>query len=243
MNKKNFLLSAPTAINRFFVRLAVDQALSGGGIANFERSQAKSFVFTFKTTSASGAIMSRRTGASAFQGWEINLISGKIDYNLAANVVTGNRLRMRTTSAFNDDVLRRFAVTDAGTSLPSGIKMYANASNQTLTTEANNLSSSILNSSSFDVGARNNASENFWTDDLDELAIYTKELSLAEVQAIDANGKHIDIRKLPSASDLYGLWRFTKEDIRNFPIIKDHSGNGRDITANVNMLVTDIKEY
>ncbi len=209
-----------------------------GDIASFERDFSFSSVFYFNTTASGGAIISRRNGAGAFKGWEVNTTSGQVGLNLSSNNVTGNRLVARTTAAtFNDGFWHHGVVTYDGSSSTSGVKIYIDGVSEAVTSVINNLTSSIIVSADANIGSRNNG-ENLFNGLVDEVGIYDKELSASEVTQIYNNKFVQRLLQLPNFANLYGWWRFTGIDKNNLPAVLDHSLNVRDMTG-VNLVAGD----
>lgn len=239
MSKKVFAVAAGIAYrNKLSVLFGgVDEFVNLGVNFAFERTNSFSLVGWFKTTGAGGSLVSKRGPSTQFQGWEINNSSGSLRFNLTNNNATNNRLQVKTTDAtFNDGVWHHFAATYAGTSLASGMKIYIDGSSEALTTDFNTLSATILNGTSANLGARN-SSDNPFIGNLDECAIYDKELSAAEVTQIYNGGETLDLLPLKSAANLVGWWRMGDGD--TFPTLLDQTTTGADGTM-TNMEVSDI---
>ncbi len=219
----------------------VDEYINWGDIANFERTQPFSISVLIKTSANAGGIISRRDGSTAFRGWEVNNISGQLEFNLTNNVAVNNRIRIRTTAnTFNDGTWYHIVVTYSGNSLASGIKMYVDGALETLDPPiVDNLTATILIAIDCNVGGRNNG-ENLWNGLIDEPAIYNKELSAAEITKIYNLGIIKNLKRLASSTNLYSWLRFTQVDKDNLPTIVDHSGNGRNGTA-INIESSDIQ--
>lgn len=240
MLKRMFMSSALAYSNVFSIQFpGTDEYIDMGDIADFERTVPFSVSCWFKTSATGGSIISRRDGSPAFRGWELNNISGQVEFNLSNNVVLNNRIRMRTTAAtFADNTWYNVVMTYDGSSAgTTGVKIYIDGVSEALTPVVDNLSATISIATNCNVGARNNG-DNLWLGFLDEPAIYTKQLSQAEVTTIFKKKTPRNLAVLPSATDLLTWLKFTQQDKNNLPTIIDHSGNGNNATV-VNVLTTD----
>lgn len=228
----NPLVAAPAIFTNVYSVLinGVDEYGDCGNIASFERTDPFSVSFWFKTEDTVGAFVSRRQGTPSYKGWEINNTSGAIGLNLSSNNVTTNRIVVRTTAAtFNDNTWHHVVITYDGSSLASGINIYIDENDEATSTIIDNLSGTIITLAGANIASRNDG-ENIIDSYIDEVAIYDKELSQAEVTNIYNSGTPLDLSSLASATNLYAWWRFTNIDILNIPLVVDHSDNGRTCT-------------
>ena len=86
MLKRMFMSSALAYSNVFSIQFpGTDEYIDMGDIADFERTVPFSVSCWFKTSATGGSIISRRDGSPAFRGWELNNISGQVEFNLSNN--------------------------------------------------------------------------------------------------------------------------------------------------------------
>lgn len=168
-------------LNNALLLDGVNEYVDCHDIANFERTQAFTIEAWIKTGAVAGTIVSRRQGAATYKGWIVNNVNGKIGFGLANSNVTSNRLLVRTIVAtFNDNAWHHVVVTYDGSSLASGVTIYVDGSSQSLETVFDALTASITNIASCNLGAYNDGTD-FFNGTLDEIVIYDKELTQAEV--------------------------------------------------------------
>lgn len=152
-----------------------------GDIANFERTQNFSIEAWIKTSASAGTIISRRQSGGTNKGWHVNITNGQIGFNLTASTVTGNRLIARTvTATFDDGVYHHVTISYDGSSLVSGVKIYVGGILQNIEITTDNLTASIVNVANCNLSGYDNGTDLF-TGDIDEVVIYTRVLTQAEV--------------------------------------------------------------
>jgi len=148
-------------------------------------------------------------------------------------------IHVEGTTPVNDGAWHHAVATYDGSSDANGINIYIDAVPEVLTIVSNNLVGTSLVATDLLVGKRSD-DLGFVDGKMDEPAIYTKELSQAEVTEIYNKGAPNGLRALESGANLLAWLQFTQNDIDNFPTIADHSGNGNDGTA-TNMVTADIQ--
>ena len=129
---------------------------------DYERTNSFSVCFTGQWTGSGNMVLiSKRDATAPNSGWEIQQIAGPLLQFHLANTITTNALVMLSPAGYNDGIEHRICWTYAGTSLPSGVKLYADNSEVGLTTSVNNLSASILNNKSLYLGTRDAGTAKF----------------------------------------------------------------------------------
>jgi hypothetical protein len=148
-----------------------------GGIAQFERTDTFSFEGWIKTSTASKIVMASHNGT---RGWMIYIAgSGKLFVALD-NATSGNRITRYSGAAVTSGAWVHFVATYDGSSTLAGLNIYINGSLDNGTgTDA--LSATIVSGSSMTLGRR--ADGLYFNGDMDEVVIYNKELTSAEVTA------------------------------------------------------------
>lgn len=150
-----------------------------GNIANFERTQAFSIEAWIKTTATGQDICTRYSGGKGFISYVA--AAGTIFFTVR-NAAGTNEASRYSQGTVTDGLWHHVVITYDGSSLNTGIKIYLDGSDNTNTgSGANTLSASILTTTNLIIGGRTN-SGNF-NGDIDEVVIYTKVLSAAEVTA------------------------------------------------------------
>ncbi len=167
-------------INNGFQFDGIDQYINCENIASFERTDAWTVEFWIKTTSTDlEYIVSKQDNIGLSRGWGIRHNSGLLQIriiNSGSNLIALNR----TTGAINDGAFHHVIWTYDGSSTASGNKIYVDNSLISLTTVANSLSSTIINSIDLQVSGRKGLNDLF-VGTLDEVLIYNKALSSDEV--------------------------------------------------------------
>ncbi len=127
-------------------------------------------------------------------------------------------------------------VTYDGSETAAGVKIYFDGVSQSLVTHQNNFSGSITATANFQAGYTFDAG--FSNANLDELAVYDKELSGAEVTTIYNSGNPDDLNSIGPTGSLVGYWRMGDGD--SYPTINDNSANSNNGTM-INMTISSIQ--
>lgn len=170
---------------RFFDGIDDYVSLGNPGQLDFERTEPFSIMVWLKPKNpASGdVVISKQKGESApaYQGWSISLSPGfQIRLELINNVVN-NWLQVRGETTINNGAWHLAAVTYAGNSQPSGVRMYLDAAPEKVTTLVSSLSASIRNSSAVNIGTYNNGGGGFWDGWIGEVVIVKRVMTLPEI--------------------------------------------------------------
>jgi len=175
---------------------------------SFDRTDAFSLSVWFKSTDTSAALIGKHDNVAPNRGYELFLFtSGEILFQLENNS-TGNRIRIDTTSTgWNDDKWHHVVATWDGDVAggAAGANIYIDGLLQGKSIVEDTLTGTLVNTIPFMLGARNGASS-FMSGQLDDAAVYDKELSLTEVQEIYNSGTPKDNRTLSSYANLVGYW-------------------------------------
>jgi hypothetical protein len=166
------------------IQFAATQYLLGvdSALGDFDSDDPLAIEFWLKTSAVSGSIIAKRGGTPAFQGWDILINSGKLRINWSANNPTNDRITMDTASSvFGNNTYYHIVINYDGSKLASGFELYANAVSQPFDPPIiDNLSGSVLTGAKLNVAARNNGDSDF-VGVLDEIVIYDRELTPAEI--------------------------------------------------------------
>jgi hypothetical protein len=149
-----------------------------GDIASFERTDPFSVELWIKTTDSSGTLIGRRDAGAPYRGWDIMYSAGVL-YFYFANTTVSNMIAVNTTFTIDDNAWHHIVVTYSGSSLASGVKIYCDGANKTITTQYNSLSATTITTSICNLGARSNSNHENGT--YDEVIIYNREITATEV--------------------------------------------------------------
>lgn len=209
----------------------VDEHIVIGSVGNFERTTSFSISCWFKTSStAVEFIVSRQANSGLFPGWNIFIEAGKIKTALINNNGTSDRLFIETNSVFNDSNWHHCVMTYDGSSNTSGLFLYLDGSLASVTVITNSLSASILTSANFQISGRDGPNV-VLSGNVDEVALYDKDLSASEVTAIYNSGIPISLTGLPTTGNILNWWRMGDDD--TFPTILDHKGSNDGTMVNM----------
>lgn len=213
-----------------------------GDVLNFERTDAFSISFWAKWsgTTTTNVFIGKNGESTALAGYTINTTStGKVEFYLNSDYGAVNYLGMQTNSTFNNGVWHHICVTYAGTSLVSGVVIYVDNVAQATTTLSNTLSTSILTTAELYLGARATTSNHYYlTGFMDEVSVYNKALSAAEVGLIYNSGGTNDLLLLVGSDpNLVGWWRMGDGD--TYPTLTDRSTGAHNATM-TDMIAADI---
>ena len=255
------------AFNEKYVQFdGSNEYATAGDVLDWDRDQARSWSFWIKTSpgySGGGFIIAKQNFGNP-EGWSVNWESADTVGLRLVKVWPTDMVRVGTSvGSLNDGSWHHIVITWSGsTGLAADCKMYVDGAEDTsLVVYTNNLTATISNANDFWLGGRQ-AGDVYYQGGLDEVAIYDKELSQAEVTAIYNSGEAPDLSLLSSAPNLVAWWRMGDGDVfpvlsnqviglavfptipdasgpPNFPLLLDESTNGYDGTM-VNKVVGDI---
>jgi len=188
------------------------QYCDAGDVLGFDRLDPCSFSFWFKTTSsASQAVIGKRSNSTSYRGWVIFVGSALDDvaFHWCENNASGNITFGRAGSGLNDGEWHHGVVTKAsGSSWIPDFHIYIDGVDSAITTVYNALNSgSILSSNPTWVGAAASDGGIYLCDgSLDEVAVYDKELSAAEALWLYNAGIAGDLKHVAAPSNLVSWW-------------------------------------
>jgi len=159
----------------------IDEYVTFGDIADFERTQAFSIEFWFKTaTSGTEMIISKQQNSGVYRGYNVFIESGLLKVMLVSDNSGANRIFKATTSTYNDNAFHHVVVTYAGTSAASGLLIYVDGSTVSTTTITDALSATILNNVPLQISGREGGNV-VLNGTVDEVVIYNKAITAAQV--------------------------------------------------------------
>ena len=206
----------------------VDDFVNMGDVLDFERTSAFSISAWIKRggTGVNDTVVSKMESSGNFRGYLLFISSTNLVKFVLRNVNTSsNRLFVDSTSTITDTNWHHILMTYDGSSSVSGVKIYIDGISDTVTT-AGTLSATTLNSSPFNIGARNSNSL-FATATIDETAIFNVELSASAVTSIYNSGTPTDLTSYSPVS----WWRMG--DGSTFPTINDEIGSNNGTMNNM----------
>lgn len=220
MTLSNIVADAPGAAGTYTNRSCkfngTNEYISMGNVLDFERTNTFSFSCWFKTTT-DGIILSKQANAVP-SGYVVRILGGKVRFELI-NTPTTYALVVETTSAtWADGKWHLLTVTYAGTSLPSGVIIYIDTSDQSRTTVTNTLTTgSTLNGAPFYIGDRQlDQGTSPFNGYIDEVAVYNIVLSSSQVwwmmniTIVEGSQiytpRRLDISGAPPVANLIGWW-------------------------------------
>jgi hypothetical protein len=167
-------------LNNCLVFDGINEVVNFGKIASFERTDSFSVELWFKSTANGGIILCAKMNlAVPLRGWSISLDSGKISVWLI-NTYPTNYINVVTNSATScNGIWHHLVVTYDGLSSANGVLIYIDNILQTTTIVTNTLNATIVNNDDFTLAAKQTLF--FFTGSIDEVCIYTKKLSVAEI--------------------------------------------------------------
>lgn len=230
-----------------------DEYVTMNDILAFERTQAFSISFWFKTIANDQYIISKTEGGPNYKGYSISLdTSGRIHLCLS-NIYGFNGIDLHSNSSFNDGYWHHCVWTYDGLSTASGCVCYVDDVVRATTIVGLLVTDTIVNSASFNISGRTDGAVVF-TGRIDEVSIYDKALSAGEVDWIYNSGTPCDLAGIGCPSNLVAWWRMGEGDtfptlgsfaggwINPYPTLIDKSGNNYTGTM-TNMVAEDIVAY
>jgi hypothetical protein len=199
----------------------VNDFVSLGNNFNFERTEAwtMSFWVRHRVVNTTQYIFSKRAGTTS-AGISIHN-PGNGRYVVTIYNAAGNQILTQTpTSTIIPNTWYNLVVTYDGSSTAAGVKLYLNGTAITLTATNDTLSASILNSQAAVFGQI--ASLNYFDGHMDEVSIWSDDLTAAEVTSIFNGGTPADLESHSAASKLLSWWRMGDGD--SYPTITDQVG-------------------
>lgn len=207
-----------------------------GSVYAFERTDAFSGSLWIKTTGTGDyGLIGSFEDESPFRGWSLSMIDGYFRFELSNTAEGTNHLSVDTIATFNDGEWHHVAYTYAGDSSAANTKIYVDSEDQNLSIISDTLSSTIIGTAPFRIGARAGGAIPF-DGRLTEVSVYDKELSAMEVTTIYNAGNTDDLLSIGPFGDIVGYWRLGEH---NYPTVPDLSPSGNDGTM-TNMAADEI---
>jgi hypothetical protein len=205
-----------------------------GSIFEYNVAFSVSFWLKTSTLAADRTFVSKTEGATTFRGFEVYVPSGgnHVWFQLTNDDATLDYVRIRTTvGGWLDEQWHHVVVTKTtGFSAGSGdFHIYVDGADQTLTIIRDSLTGTSATANALMAAARDVAgSERYFDGNLDDVAVYDRELTAGEVSWIYGGGVPPDLTDVSAPGDLVGYWRMG--DGATSPTIPDDSTNSNDGT-------------
>lgn len=208
-NKKNGSFQGGYTYNNL-VPGKIDQGLQGisttAGLVNFlqlisyERTSAFTLECWIKTSSsASMSLISKQTNVTPFTGFALTTLSGKV--RIVIRDITSNILAKEHNITINDNVFHHVVATYDGSSTIGGLSIYVDNTQNDTTIGSGPLTTSITNAANLQISGRDGNNNCIDSDTiLDEVVVYARELTAAEVAFRWNNGNGTQVLPGPGVS-------------------------------------------
>ena len=172
-----------------------------GNNLDFTNTDAFSISCWFKRTRSgvSEFLISKQDSTSNSRGYTllIPFDDNKVTVVIRNNTASSGRLIVDCTTAITNTNWHHIVMTYDGSSNVSGINLYLDGNNDTGVTSGT-LSATISNTASFQIGAKNGSNE--FSGNIDEVSVFTSELSASDVSTIYNGGVPNDLASLSPLS-------------------------------------------
>lgn len=162
---------------------------------NFTRDQAFSVAAYLSVTKAGGAPLGKMDDGNGARGWDIEFHGLRPSFHLI-HKWNGDAIHVQADDDFQENKFTHFVVTYDGSGKAAGLKMYVNGQQAKLTVKIDALKGEITTDVPFCIGRRGPGGTPF-KGLIDDVRIYSRELSGAEVASLNAAEAQA-IAKLPA---------------------------------------------
>jgi hypothetical protein len=189
----------------------VDEYVDLENIANFDKEQSFSVEAWIKTISnKTQNIISRRdVQPNIERGWEFQIKNGKLKFTVSRSITNTYWVSQESLQSINDGNWHHVVTTWTGVigswGYPSNIKLYVDGQLADSYPSGNVVGWSIMNDAHCQISGKIFNTYNVFDGVIDEVAIYTKVLSLSEVQFRYNNGTGTEIIS-DVFPNVYGWW-------------------------------------
>lgn len=212
MEDADFTTDTPGGLSRYSATLdGVNEYVNWGTTADyaFERTDSFSFSWWMKCSGVPAAdeFLLTRKGAGTPAGYQM-LVQPDGDLAvLLANTTGSNEIQITVTASLRDGAWHHVVVAYGGTSAASDVDVWIDNVPQTPTINSDTLSASIVSATaSLLFGTRSEDLLQYYTGQVDEIAIYNKKLTTSDVAAIWNSGAPTDNTRLGTEPNLVGYW-------------------------------------
>jgi len=214
----------------------IDDFVTMGDTLDFERTSVFSISAWVKRDGAGAgfAVVSKMESSGNYRGYLLYIDSTNVvKFVLRSQNSPTSRLVVDGTSTITNTNWHHITMTYDGTSSTSGVKIYIDGVSDTVNTSGT-LSATTLNSSPFNIGARDSNSL-FANATIDEVSVFNSELSASDITTIYNSGVPNDISSLSPV----GWWRCGDGDTS--PTLTDNGSGGNNGTmTNFSTFSTDV---
>ncbi len=198
-----------------------------------------SLVVWFKTISgATLTLMGKREDGGTDRGYQF-LLDGGFLRALLVNTGGSDEIDVVSDNLFDDGLWHQAVLTYSGGGAAANVTLYIDGLPLSVTVNDDSLTGTTLDAVPFHFGARGTVPTDFFDGNLDDGAVYDKELSAGEITTIYAGGDPPDLTSVGPTGNLVGYWKMG--DGATFPTIPDDSINANDGTMSGGMVAGDIK--
>jgi hypothetical protein len=168
-----------------------------GDLAAFDHTESFSYGAWIRPGgSMGGAILARMNDGNAHRGYDLWLQSGHVGMHLI-HQWPGNALKVVTKTPLKKDVWQHVFVTYDGSAKAAGVTVYVNGQPQPVNVEKNSLSATTVADTPLNIGRRSGSSN--YVGEIDELRMYGRQLSEAEVASLAAGRPQLALLAKPAA--------------------------------------------
>jgi hypothetical protein len=202
-------------------------SIADDGSMDFERTDSYTLSAWVKTQSTDRQIVvAKMTNSSPYQGFDMGIINGVVRTHVSASWDT-SAIQVDGSRFIPDGKWHYIVVTYDGSSSASGIKIYVDGRLEDMTTNNNNLTTSIVQNAPVTIGARNSESDKYFNGVIDSVSVYSRALSSTEILSNYQSG-NIEMRYRTSTDgSTWSSWSGDEEDIEGFanPYLYDNSND------------------
>ena len=187
-----------------------------GDVGDFERTDKFSYGgWLFATPNTSGALVARMDSANAYRGYDILIQNNMVTAHII-HKWPGNAIKVRTKKKLKPKEWHHVLVTYDGSSKAKGVKVYVDGESWAWDIERDGLNKTIRTPRSLLIGSRHGGGN--LRAKVDEIRIFSRELSGAEVQTLAGSNPLAPILAAPAD-------RRSKQQIKT---LREHYLNNED---------------
>lgn len=200
-----------------------DEYATMGNVLAFERTDPFSISFWMKSTNTGGGYILSKYDYTTNKGYRLFGSSGGNSVVWSISSAAGVTISRGSVSApFACGAWSHVVLTYDGGSASPGLHIWRNAASIDNTVSGGPLAATIVTTAPFQLGAWTSSS--YYTGLMDEVAVYNKVLSGAEIAWIYNGGEPRALTDSGCPSNLVAWWRMGEGD--TFPTVLDSSGSG-----------------
>lgn len=161
-------------------------------------------------------------------GWGMRMFNGALHVELKG---ISDFLALETVNQYNDNQWHFFAVTKTSSASASGIRVYVDGFQVSVSVSRDALAGSMLTSQPLRIGAEGASAIRPFRGTLKHIALWNKRLSQAEIIEVFGGGSPPDLGILSFFGNALAWWRLDFSDTIGLAGIVDQTGNNHDGTA------------